>query len=115
MVSEGRGDDPASKSPKTSYFPGWGRLGEFVLNLLRLEGAVEALKKDNKELNDQLRDLQRQVDEQSGKLDILTDFVTKALDDQVRTRAEAAAVRAFERMAMFGGFEPGRAKSENQE
>ncbi len=67
-------------------------------NVLRLERAVESLKAENKDLREHVKTMQRQVDEQSGKLLILTEFVSKALDDRIATRAEDAAIRAVERM-----------------
>lgn len=48
--------------------------------------------------------LQRQVDDQAGQLKVLSEFVTKALEDRVQTRAEQAAIRAFERMATVSGL-----------
>jgi hypothetical protein len=52
--------------------------------------------------------LQRQLDEQTGQLKVLLDFVNKALDERVESRAEEAAIRAFERMALLAGLETGR-------
>jgi predicted RNase H-like nuclease (RuvC/YqgF family) len=106
MASEEPGGKPPSKPPRGSYLPTWGRLAEFVLNMLKLESSVEALKKDNQELDQRIRELQKQVYEQSGQLKVLSDFVNKALEDHVRSTAEEAAVRAFERMATFAALLP---------
>ncbi len=82
----------------------WRRVGEFIRNILRLERSVEALKKENTELDKRVRTLQRQVDEQAGQLKVLLDFVNKALDE----RAEEASIRAFERMASLAGLTLGK-------
>ena len=112
MGSKEPGEEPPTKPQKTRHLPTWGRIGEFVLNILKLEGNVEALQKDNKELDKRVQALQRQLDEQAGKLEILSDFVTKALEDRVRSQAEEAAIRAFERMATFAAMLPERNQSE---
>ncbi len=113
MGSKESGEEPATKPQKTPYLPTWGRIGAFVLNILKLEGNVEALQKDNKELDKRVQALQRQLDERAGKLEILSDFVTKALEDRVRAQAEEAAIRAFERMATFAALLPERNQSED--
>jgi len=61
----------------------WRRFGEFVRNILRLERSVEALKKENAELDARFAALQRQFDEQTGQLAVLLEFVNKALDERV--------------------------------
>jgi predicted RNase H-like nuclease (RuvC/YqgF family) len=88
--------------------PSWRRIGEFIRNILRLERSVEALKKENRELEQRVGTLQRQVDEQAGQLRVLSDFVSKALDERVESRAEEASIRAFERMASIAGLKPGK-------
>jgi predicted RNase H-like nuclease (RuvC/YqgF family) len=99
---------PETKSPppaRQKLLPGWGQIGDFILNLLRLEGAVDALKKENQELDQRVLTLQRQVDEQAGQLKVLSDFVHKALEESVQRRAEEAAIRALERMVPLIGTE----------
>jgi len=100
-------DETGAKPPaarRQKLLPSWGRIGDFVLNVLRLEGAVESLKKENVELDRRVLALQRQVDEQAGQLRILSEFVNKALEESVKRRAEEAAVRALERMAPLIGL-----------
>jgi len=80
-------------------FPSWKRIGEFVANVLQLERSVASLKEDNKRLREELTKLQRQLDEQGGRLEILSEFVRTAVHDQVDARAEKAAIRAVEAMA----------------
>ena len=84
--------------------PSLRRIGEFVRNILRLERSVETLKKENTELDERVSTLQRQVDEQAGQLKVLIDFVNKALDERIDSRAEQASIRAFERMASAVGL-----------
>jgi len=88
--------------------PSWRRIGEFVRNILRLERSVESLRKENSELDQRVGALQRQVDEQTGQLKVILDFVNKALDDRVEARAEEASIRAFERMASAAGLKTGK-------
>lgn len=105
-------EEPSQKSnlPKEleSELPSWRRIGEFVRNVLRLERSVEALKNENSELNRRVGTLQRQVDDQAGQLKVLVDFVNKALDERVDSRAEEASIRAFERMATLAGLKLGK-------
>lgn len=76
------------------------RIAEFIRNVLRLERNIESIKQENQFLKDRIETMQRQLDEQSGQLKVLVDFVTRSLDDKVAARAEEAAIRAFERMAL---------------
>lgn len=110
MAEEDKRDilkSPVSKQEKEDALS-WRRLGEFIRNILRLERSVETLKQQNIELDRRVATLQRQVDEQAGQLRVLLDFVNKALDERVDTRAEEASVRAFERMAALAGLKPGK-------
>ncbi|HEX9905232.1 MAG TPA: hypothetical protein VGA77_09735 [Propylenella sp.] len=95
-----------AKQPKGRELdlPSWRRIGEFVRNILRLERSMEALSVENRELDQRVGALQRQVDEQAGQLKVMLDFINKALDDRVEARAEDAAIRAFERMASAAGL-----------
>jgi hypothetical protein len=101
-------DPPTKAESVVRDVVSWRRLGEFVRNILRLERSVEALKAENTELDQRIGTLQRQLDEQTGQLTVLLDFVNKALDERVESRAEEAAIRAFERMALLAGLETGR-------
>jgi hypothetical protein len=49
--------------------------------------------------------LQRQVDEQAGELKVLVTFVHSSLRDQIEGRAERAAIRVFEWIALIQGDE----------
>lgn len=93
--------EASGREPEEWKFPSWGRIGEFVANTLQIERSVASLKEENKQLRKELKELQRQVDEQAGKFEILSDFVRTAVHDQVDSRAEKAAVRAVETMLAF--------------
>jgi predicted RNase H-like nuclease (RuvC/YqgF family) len=103
--SSGRLDPPAPLEKSEQDLLSWRRFGEFIRNVLRLERSVEALKKENGELDQRIKALQRQFDEQTGQLKVLADFVNKALDERVESQAEEAAIRAFERMASLVGLD----------
>jgi peptidoglycan hydrolase CwlO-like protein len=102
-----KADPPPQKRPKR-YFPAWSEIAEFVLSTLELKRSVDALKKENRELDRRIAALQRQFDERTGHLKALSDFVNKALEERVEARAEEAALRAFERMATIAGIIPRR-------
>ena len=93
---------PSGQSPEPrGFWPEWftpRRVLEFVRNVVRLEQSVETLKADKAEFERKLLVLQRQLDEQAGQQKILLSFIGKALDEQVRARAEAAATEAFRRL-----------------
>ena len=101
-------DLPAQSEGHGQEILSWRRFAEFIRNVLRLERSVEALKKENAELDQRIGALQRQFDEQTGQLRVLLDFVNKALDERVESRAEEAAIRAFERMVSLAGLGPER-------
>ncbi|MGO8847928.1 MAG: hypothetical protein ACLQFI_21915 [Methylocella sp.] len=99
------GDPPPEQSPGHSKpewrLPSWNKIGEFVVNVMRLERSVETLREDNQKLQEQVSRLQRQVDDQAGQLKVLVSFVHTSLRDQVDTRAERAAIGVFERLIAF--------------
>ncbi len=78
------------------------RIVEFVQNIFRLEGTVEALKKENKELAQRIQILQEQVLAHEGELRVLLQFIHKALDSTIESRAEKVAIGVFERMTGTG-------------
>jgi len=100
--------EPTPKKQLEQDLPSWRRIGEFIRNILRLERSVEALKKENSELDQRVAALQRQVDEQAGQSKVILDFINKALDERVEARAEEASIRAFERMASIAGLKLGK-------
>lgn len=97
-----RGSSPSGQSPDPrGFLPEWltpRRVFEFVRNVIRLEQSVETLKADKAEVERKLLALQRQLDEQAGQQKILLNFIGKALDEQVRARAEEAATEAYRRL-----------------
>ncbi len=105
--------DPQNEAPQQPEtetdqwkFPSLRRIGDFVSNVLQLERNIASLKEDNKRLREELKAIQRQVNEQEGQLKVLLTFVQTALHEQVDSRAERAAVRAVERMISFRGERP---------
>ena len=108
MTAEESGSQQSPPTEWEQNLPSWRRVGEFIRNILRLERSVESLRVENKELDQRVAALQRQVDEQSGQLKVLLDFINKALDERVESRAEEASIRAFERMASIAGLSPGK-------
>jgi chaperonin cofactor prefoldin len=90
-----------SKSKGLSL-PSLRKLGEFLANVLTLERSVDALKDRTKNLEAEMQRLQRQVDEQAGELKVLVTFVHSSLRDQIEGRAERAAIRVIERLALQG-------------
>ncbi len=107
MTTEGSGglsSPPARSEAHEGEILSWKRFGEFIRNILRLERSVDALKRENADLDQRLAALQRQFDEQTGQLSVLVEFVNKALDERVESRAEEAAIRVFERMASLAGL-----------
>ena len=89
MTAEPGGEKP-QKSPEGSALPTWRRIGEFIRNVLTLERTIEALKKDNQRLDERVDILQRQVDDQTGQLKVLMEFVRGALDDRIESRIRRA-------------------------
>jgi septal ring factor EnvC (AmiA/AmiB activator) len=100
-------ESEAPRQPETETdqwkFPTWRRVGDFVSNVFQLERNIASLKEDNKRLREELKAIQRQTNEQEGQLKVLLNFVQTALNEQVDSRAERAAV---ERMVSFRGERP---------
>jgi chaperonin cofactor prefoldin len=85
--------------------PSFRKLGKFLANVLTLKRLVDALKDRAKSLEPEVQRLQRQVDEQAGELKVLVTFVHSSLRDQIEGRAERAAIRVFEWIALIQGDE----------
>lgn len=78
------GEGPEPKGPSRAWsIPSWRRIGDFIVTIAQLERSYQSLKAENDRLNDDLRNLRREVDKHSGQLDVLTHFVQAALDRQV--------------------------------
>lgn len=93
-------DKPRASSDKTKRvpLPSIKSVGNFLVNVLALERSVAALKAHNKELDDQVLALQRQVDDQAGQLKVLVSFVQTSLRDQIEGRAERAVINVLNRL-----------------
>jgi hypothetical protein len=114
MPSDESGHAPPSPKQPKRHFPSWDQIGDFVLSTIQLKRSVDALKDENRKLDERIAAMQRQLDEQTGQLRILSEFVNKAMEERVEARAEEAAVRAFERMAAIAGITPARPKAETK-
>ncbi len=99
MTSDQPGEHRAVPVARDQDRTSWRRrIVEFVQNVLRLEGTVAALKEENKEISRRIEALQKQVLAHEGQLKVLLQFVDKALDSAVESRAEKAAIGVFKRM-----------------
>jgi hypothetical protein len=67
------------------------RIGEVIRTILGLVESVAQLKEKNDALAAKVEELRREVDQQSGQIRVLLEFVRGALNDRVDQRAEAAA------------------------
>jgi hypothetical protein len=97
----GSGSSDQTHQPR-GFWPEWltpRRAFDFARNVMKLEQSVEALKADKADLETKLLALQRQIDEQAGQQKILLSFIGKALDEQVKARAEEAANEIYRRLA----------------
>ena len=56
------------KKPEKPWLPTAKKFGDFVLSVLNIQRSVDALKKQNTQLQDEVRQLQRQVDQQAGQI-----------------------------------------------
>jgi hypothetical protein len=72
-------------------------------NTILLQSAVEDLKAEIRHFNQRIDVLQRQVDEQSGQLKILSNFVDRTLHERVGLRIEEAVKRTIDRRASKAG------------
>jgi len=97
--------DPPPEKPKTDFqLPSLKKIREFLFGVMRLEQSVEALKKENRKLQEQVSRLQEQVIEQGGQLKVLLHFVDRSVGDQVELRAEKAASQTVERLVARQGI-----------
>lgn len=83
------GDNPAPR--RLNVVPMLRRIGEVVKTILGLVESVSELKAKNDALTANLEELRREVDQQSGQITVLIEFIRGALDERVEKRAEAAA------------------------
>jgi energy-coupling factor transporter ATP-binding protein EcfA2 len=78
--------------------PSLSRFGEYIKKLLELEGTVASLKAENKQIRKELGAVSQQVNEQSGQLKVLADFVRMATNAQVEAVAAKTAMKTVESM-----------------
>lgn len=93
-------DTPKSPPPApeaSSKFPlSLKRIGEFVAKVLRLERNVVALTARIERLQEHNDRMQRQLDEQTGQLKQLSQFLHDTLNERIDARAERAALQLIE-------------------
>ena len=90
-------EPPAPRGP--NVVPMLRRLGEAVKAIIGLVDSVEQLKSRNEVLATKVDELQRQIDQQAGQIEVLLRFVSSALDDRIEKRVEAAARAAIAQIA----------------
>jgi len=76
--------------------PSFRRLGDFFKRLLELEGTVSSLREENKQMRKELNAVQHQLNEQSGQLRVLAEFVKMATSAQVEATATKSAIKTVE-------------------
>ena len=67
------------------------RVGEIIKTIFGLVESVSQLKAKNDALTAKIEELRREVDQQSGQVKVLMEFVRSALDERVESRAKEAA------------------------
>jgi chaperonin cofactor prefoldin len=92
MTEGGKGKEAKDKS---SWMPSPKKVGEFILDVLQLKRSVESLKKQNEDLRDEVRRLQRQVDEQAGQMKTIQSFIQTSVFEQAARSGERAAIAAL--------------------
>lgn len=92
----------AEKPPKPEAKGGWmpspKKVGEFILGVVQLQRSVDSLKKQNEQLTEEIRRLQRQVDEQAGQLKSIQSFIQTAVYDHAARSGERAALAFIEKL-----------------
>jgi predicted transcriptional regulator len=95
-MTEGEDTTDSGDADSDEFKFSWGSLRQIIKNMFSLERSFASLKAENKELRRDVRELQRQMDEQSGKLEALSVFIGGAIHDKIEAQAEKAALRAVE-------------------
>ncbi len=68
------------------------KVGEFILSVLQIQRSVDTLKKQNETLVDEIRRLQRQVDEQAGQMKAIQSFIQTSVYEHAARSGERAAL-----------------------
>jgi chaperonin cofactor prefoldin len=89
---------PERTSEKSSWLPPPKKWGEFILNTIQIQRTVDSLKKENDKLTDELKRLQRQVDEQAGQLKAIQAFIQTSVYENAARSGERAAFILIEQM-----------------
>lgn len=86
--------------------PSWQKIGEFVAHVFQLERSVETLTEQNKRLQSEVSQLQRQVDEQAGQLKAIMHLIDTTIRERAVMQAEQAAVRVVGQLLALRDDEP---------
>jgi hypothetical protein len=89
---------PEKSTETTSWLPSPKKWGEFVLSAIQIQRTVESLKADNAKLTDEVRRLQRQIDEQAGQLKTIQTFIQSSVYENAARSGERAALVLIEQM-----------------
>lgn len=82
-------EGPLAPNPKV--VPMLRRIGEAIRTVFGLVESVDQLKARNEILTANVDELRRELDRQSGQVNVLMAFVRDALDNKMRKEADAAA------------------------
>ena len=74
------------------------KIWQFFANVLRLERSVRSLEQETGRIQQQMLTLQRELDEQRGKLNVLVAFIRTSLHGEIDKRTDVAVIRAVERL-----------------
>jgi chaperonin cofactor prefoldin len=91
-------DKKRPSDDKGSWLPTPKKVGEFILDVIQLKRTVENQKKQNDELRDEIKRLQRQLDDQAGQLKSISLFIQTAVFEQAERSGERAAMLMIERL-----------------
>jgi chaperonin cofactor prefoldin len=89
---------PERSTEKSSWLPAPKKWGEFILSAIQIQRTVESLKKENEKLTDELKRLQRQVDEQAGQMKAIQSFIQTSVYENAARSGERAAFILIEQM-----------------
>lgn len=96
MADETKTSDQTAKDTKGKFPFSLTKIAAFISNMFRLDRDVTTLTEKCKRLEEKTAQMQRQLDEQSGQLKQLSQFLHDTLYDRIDTRAEKAALGLIE-------------------
>jgi hypothetical protein len=92
--------DPSDKNKgvEKGWLPSPKKVGEFVLAVFDFKRTVESMKKQNEQLHEDVKRLQRQVDDQAGQLKTIQQFVQTAIYEHAAMSGERAALSLVQQL-----------------